>query len=138
MQIVMDSITIRLQDETLARIENEAEQRDLSKSKVIRGWFADRDELQREYERLQSERDELQAECNRLRDEYEEQIEELEREIERTHREKRLVLEQREEYTDLVKTVERQQSLAERKAGAGLWTKTKWALFGMDTDEEHR
>ena len=73
-----------------------------------------------------------------MRDEYEKQIEELEREIERTHREKRLVLEQREEHTELVNTVKEEQSLAKRKAEAGLWTKTKWALFGMNTDEEHR
>ena len=44
----------------------------------------------------------LQTECDRLRDEYEKQIGELEREIERTHREKRLVLEEREEHTELV------------------------------------
>lgn len=135
MQIVMDSITIRLQEGTLTRIEDEAERRDLSKSEVIREWFADRDKLQREYEQLQSERDELQAEYDRLRDEYEEQIEDLEREIERTHREKRLVLEQREEHTELVNTVKEERSLVKRKAEAGLWTKTKWALFGMDSDE---
>lgn len=131
----MDSITIRLQDETLARIEDEAEQRDLSKSEVIREWFADRDKLQREYERLQSERNELQVECNRLQDEYEEQTEELEREIERTHREKRLVLEQREEHTELVNTVKEERSLVKRKASAGVLTRAKWWLIGMGDEE---
>lgn len=132
----MDSITIRLQAETLAKIEDEAERRDMSKSEVIREWFAERDELQRECEKLQDEYTELQTECDRLRDEYEEQIDELEREIERVHREKRLILEQREEHTELVRAVKEEQSLAKRKAEAGLWTKTKWALFGMADEEE--
>lgn len=131
----MDSITIRLQNETLTKIDDEAEQRDLSKSEVIRAWFAERDKLQRECEQLQSEYAELQAECDRLRDEYEEQIEELEREIERTHREKRLVLEQREEHTELVNTVKEEQSLAKRKANAGVLTRAKWWLVGMDGEE---
>ena len=131
----MDSITIRLPKETLEEISSEAERRDISKSEVIREWFRKRDELQSECAELRTECEQLQTECDRLRDEYEEQIDELEREIERVHREKRLILEQREEHTELVNTVERQQSLAERKARAGLLTKTKWALFGMKDEE---
>ena len=84
---------------------------------------------------ITSECAELRDECERLRTEYEDQIEELEREIERTHREKRLVLEQREEHTELVNAVKEEQSLAKRKAQAGLWTKTKWALFGMRDED---
>lgn len=131
----MDSITIRLQADTLARIEDKAERQDMSKSEVIRAWFDERDELQRECEQLQSEYAELQTECERLRDDYESEIKELEREIERVHREKRLVLEQREEHTELVDTVERQQSLAERKASAGVLTRAKWWLVGMSGEE---
>jgi Ribbon-helix-helix protein, copG family len=127
----MDPITIRLQNETFARIESEAEQRDLSKSEVIREWFTNHDELQREHVQLQSECDELQAKCDRLRNEYEEQIEELERETERTHREKRLVVEQPEEHTEFVNTVKEERSLAKRKANAGVLTRAKWWLVGM-------
>ena len=63
------------------------------------------------------------------------QYDDLKRENERLRNEKRTIIEQREEHTELVRTVERQQSLAERKARAGLLTKTKWALFGMSDDE---
>jgi uncharacterized coiled-coil DUF342 family protein len=112
----MDSITIRLPEETLEEIEQEAESRDLSKSEVIREWFRERDELQSEYEELQSEYEELQTECDRL------------------HRERRQLLEHREEHTELVRTVERQQSLAERKASAGLMTRAKWWFTGVPAE----
>lgn len=35
---------------------------------------------------------------------------------------------------ELVRAVEREQTLAERRAKAGLGTKLKWAVFGMDED----
>ncbi|WP_255681495.1 hypothetical protein [Natrinema sp. SYSU A 869] len=70
-----------------------------------------------------------------MRNEYEEQIEELEREIERTHREKRLILEQCEEHTELVNTVKEEQSLAKQKANAGVLTRAKWWLVGMGGEE---
>lgn len=36
---------------------------------------------------------------------------------------------------ELVRVVEEEQSLQKKRAQAGLWTKTKWALFGMSEDE---
>lgn len=63
-------------------------------------------------------------------------VEELETENQRLHRERRQLLEQREEHTDLVRAVESERTLAERRARAGLLTKAKWALFGMDDDEK--
>lgn len=77
----------------------------------------------------------------RARDEYadlEERVARLEAENERLRREKRLILEQRQEHTDLVRAVENDRTLAERKARAGLLTKAKWALFGMSDDENER
>lgn len=59
----------------------------------------------------------------------------LRQENERLRNEKRLILEQREEHTELVNAVKDDRTLAQRKADAGLLTKTKWALFGMGTDE---
>lgn len=54
----------------------------------------------------------------------------------RLHRERRQLLEQREENTELVKAVKEKRSLAKRRAEAGLLTKTKWALFGMKDEDE--
>ena len=50
--------------------------------------------------------------------------------------EKRLLLERREEHTELVAEVRKDRTLAERKAEVGLLTKMKWTLVGIDTDEE--
>ena len=36
---------------------------------------------------------------------------------------------------ELVRVVEQEQSLQKKRAQAGLWTKTKWTLFGMSEDE---
>lgn len=64
------------------------------------------------------------------------EAEALEQENERLRREKRLILEQREEHTELVRAVESERSLAERKASAGVLTRAKWWLVGMDDDEK--
>lgn len=39
---------------------------------------------------------------------------------------------------ELVEYVERERSLSERRASAGILQKTKWALFGMDVDGTDR
>ncbi|MDG5821840.1 ribbon-helix-helix protein, CopG family [Natronococcus sp. A-GB7] len=66
--------------------------------------------------------------------ELEQRIHDLETELERVHREKRQILEQREEHQELVKAVQSEQSLAEKKAQAGAFTRAKWWLTGMPSD----
>jgi len=63
-------------------------------------------------------------------------VAEVETEVERLQNEKRLVLEQREEHTELVRAVERERSIQERKAQAGLGQRLKWAIFGMPDNDE--
>ncbi|MEF8821957.1 MAG: hypothetical protein V5A52_06745 [Halovenus sp.] len=63
-------------------------------------------------------------------------VAELEQRVERLEREKRLILEQREEHTELVRQTERRQDIVERRAKAGLATRVKWAIFGMGDGEE--
>lgn len=103
----MHSVSTRLNDETYRTITETADERGVSKAEVLRELV-----------------------------EKGMQYDDVKRENERLRSEKRTIIEQREEHTDLVRTVERQQSLAERKARAGLLTKTKWALFGMDDDSD--
>lgn len=103
----MKSVSTRLEDETYRLIAETADERDVSKAEVLR---------------------ELVEKGIQYND--------LKRENDRLRNEKRTIINQREEHTELVRTVERQQSLAERKAEAGLLTKTKWALFGMNVDDE--
>lgn len=67
--------------------------------------------------------------------ELETEVDRLETELERVRTEKRLILEEREEHQELVRVVEREQSLEERRAQAGLAQRARWWLFGMDDDE---
>jgi len=63
-------------------------------------------------------------------------VAELETELERLRNEKRQILQQREEHTELVRAVERERSIQERKAQAGLGQRVKWAIFGMGDNDE--
>jgi TolA-binding protein len=68
-------------------------------------------------------------------DECRERVADLEQEVERLEREKRLILEQREEHSQLVRAVEQERTLEQERAEAGLATRAKWWLFGRDGDE---
>lgn len=103
----MERLTVRVPEDLLEEIEDLADAEDVSTSEAAR--------------RL-------------LRKGTEAEV--LEQEAERLRREKRLILEQREEHTELVRQVRSDRTLAERKAQAGLLTKAKWALFGMSDDEK--
>ena len=149
----MEPITLRLEEDTLEKIEKEAEEQDLKRAQYLRKIVANRskhEEVQREYEtklseyeekleRLQaeheSELDAIQAEYQKQIDNLESEVDDLETEIQRVHREKRQILEQRKEHTELVKQVEQERSLAEKKSQAGVLTRTKWWLTGMPVEE---
>ena len=68
-------------------------------------------------------------------DECRDRVAELEAELERVKREKRLILEDREEHSQLVRAVEREQEIAEKRARAGVLQRAKWWLTGMEGDE---
>lgn len=62
-------------------------------------------------------------------------VEELRNELDRVKEEKRLILEDREERQELVKYVKDERTAEQRMREAGLLTRTRWRLFGMDTEE---
>jgi len=64
-----------------------------------------------------------------------ERVGDLEQRVERLEREKRLILEQREEHSQLVRAVEEQRTLEQERAQAGLATRARWWLFGRDEGE---
>ena len=174
---VMDSVTLRLKENTVKSLDKEANVNDVSRSEHIRNIIRsrhDHEDIRTEYEEKISEyedqidelRDDLEekqatitdlrreveikedtiaeleeriANLERDRDrelaERERRIRDLKRERDRLQNEKRLILEQRDETTDLVRTAERQQDWIEKQAKAGLVRKAKWALFGMPDDE---
>jgi predicted nucleic acid-binding Zn-ribbon protein len=75
--------------------------------------------------------DDLEAETDRLQ----ERVDELETELDRVKNEKRLLLEEREEKKELVRYAEDQRTRAERKDSAPIWTRAKWKVLGMPSDE---
>lgn len=68
---------------------------------------------------------------------HRERIDELETELERVKNEKRLILQQRDENTELVRYAEQQRSKQERLASAGVLTSIKWRLTGVPDDDEN-
>jgi hypothetical protein len=63
-------------------------------------------------------------------------VEELRDELDRVKEEKRLILDDREERQELVKYVKDERTAEQRMREAGILTRTRWRLFGMDTEEE--
>lgn len=110
----MKPITIRISPNRLEEIENEAAKRDMSKSEVIRKRLNDLDDAEKLQRELQANLDELQTENERLK------------------REKRQILEQRQENKELQRYVEDELSYRE----AGLGTRMKWWLFGKGKDRD--
>ena len=110
----MEQITIRIPAEELEELEAEADEHGVSRSEHIRDLLASRHE--------DAERE---AEIERLR-----------AEVERLQKEKRLILEDREEKQELVRYVEDERSAEQRWRAAGLGTRLKWRVFGMPEDAD--
>lgn len=113
----MPSLTVRAEQERLDALDAEADERGISRAALIREIIDEREARENELDALKSERDELETEVKRLR------------------REKRQILDQREEHSELVETVAAEQSLAERRANAGVLTRARWWLVGMGDEE---
>lgn len=135
----MPNVSVRIDDERREELDDLADNAGLSRAAYIRDALDVREEyyelreeyseLRNDYDELQSEYDELQKDYTELREEHDrcgERIENLERENERLRREKRMILEQREENTELQRYV--QDELSYREAGLG--TRLKWWMFG--------
>lgn len=65
-------------------------------------------------------------------DDAEQTVADLEVEVERLKEEKRLILEERDEKRELAIYAEAQRTRQQRKDEAGIFTRTKWFLVGMD------
>ncbi|WP_227357381.1 hypothetical protein [Haladaptatus salinisoli] len=77
---------------------------------------------------LQQECDELEAHVEELQRERDERVAELQQTVERLEREKRMIIEQRDETETLQRYVEEEQTF--RRASLG--TRLRWWIFGMD------
>lgn len=99
----MAQISLRLPDDLLDELDSEADDRDVTRSEYIRDTLESRHGLRRE-------------------------IAERDREIERLNRERRQLLEQREENRELRRYVDDELEYRD----APLWIRARWFIFGKD------
>jgi|APHM01.1.fsa_nt_gi Ribbon-helix-helix protein, copG family. len=116
----MEQITLRVPEDTLAALDEEADEHSDSRSKYIRDVLDSRNEHTENM------------------DDMREQIDALETELERVRNEKRLILEQREEKNELARFAEQERTARERREqrrAAPAWRRAKWWVFGAPDGE---
>ena len=114
----MKRVTVSLEEEHVEAIDDFQEANDLdSTSEAVRRLLDAYEDLQADYENLHTECEELQTE------------------VERVKNEKRLILQEREQKHELMEYVEEERTVEQRWREAGLTTRVRWKLFGMDRDE---
>lgn len=112
----MSQITLRLDDDLLAALDDEADERDVSRSQHIREAIESRreaDELRRELE---------QAEA---------QVADLRRQLQQANA-------RQDDVGKLVEYVEEERAMQQRereRRDAPLWTRAKWYVFGRAENE---
>lgn len=122
----MPNLTIRASADLLSELDAEAEAATGgNRAAYVRSVLESRHSGDARADALESQLDECRAHAD-----------DLESELDRCRRARRQLLAQREEHGELVAAVERERSVAERRARAGLWTKLKWAVTGMPDDDE--
>jgi predicted DNA-binding protein len=107
----MKNVTVRLSDETVETLDEEADDLDLSRAEYLR-------ELIQKGRDYQATEDELEATQN---------------EVERLHRQLQATNARQEDVGELVEYVEQEKSLKERereRRDAPLWRRARWFLFG--------
>jgi len=115
----MQKVTFSLTDDHLDTINEFQEENDISsRSEALRRFIDDYEELHTEYEELHT------------------QCEELQTELEQERNRNKMILEQREEHTELVKYVQDERTAEQKWREAGIGQRLKWRLFGMDTDDK--
>ena len=126
----MANVSVRLQDDVVEQLDDEASDHGLSRAEYIRSLIQCRTEskeLRSELDEIRDDYDELQAEhekeLNALEEQYEARLNNLERQLKAANQ-------KNERIDELVRVHDREQTLAERKASAGVLTRAKWWLVG--------
>ena len=115
----MQKVTFSLEQEQLDTLDEFQEENDISsRSEALRRFIDDYEELHTQYEELHT------------------QCEKLQTELEQERNRNKMILEQREEHTELVKYVQDERTAEQKWREAGIGQRIKWRLFGMDTDDD--
>ena len=140
----MEPVTLRFSADTIDTLDEEADEHGLSRAKYVREVVRNRheaDAVRDEYEAKADQlRDEYEAKLEQLRDEHEattdelrDELDELQTENDRLRREKRQVLDVRDENTELVRFAEAEKERRDRehdRRTAPAWRRAKWWLLG--------
>lgn len=134
----MQQITVRLAEDTIAKLDEEADEHGVSRSERIREVIDSRHEVVE----LRAEHKER---INNIRTEYERQIDDLETQIERVEAERddlRRQLAKANQRIDAANEVvayaREERSAEQRRREAGLLTRAKWWLIGQETGDKER
>ena len=119
--------TVSLSDENTEYVDNRADEGD-SNAEAIRQ-AVDR------ARRLEGRERSVAADARERIEHHRDRVAELERELERVKNEKQVIINQREENTELVRYAQRERSKQERLASAGLLTSIKWRVTGVPDDD---
>ena len=115
----MKRVTVSLEEEHIEAIDDFQDTHDLdSTSEAVRRLLDSYEELRADYEELHTDYEEAQNEVERLKNE------------------KRLILEDRQEKQELVEYVEEERTAEQRWREAGLTTRLRWKVFGMDSTDD--
>lgn len=126
----MEQITLRIQEDVLEDVEAEAEGSNQSRAEYLREVIESRNESEKLRDEYEEKAEQLRTEFESEVDELEAKVNELQTELDRVHREKRQVLDQREENQELKRYVEDELSWREQSLG----TRLKWWVFGKGSD----
>lgn len=106
----MQTITLRLDENTVESLDEEADKRDVTRSEYVRTIIDQR----HEYKRLQSEHERI--------------TDKLQGKIDRLENEKQTLISDRQERQELVRYVEDERTWRQQP----LTTRLRWWLFGQD------
>lgn len=103
----MKTVTVRLDEEEVEDLDEEAENQDISRSEYIRAILEARHDTEQEIQQLKTDNERLQRKLTE-------------------------VISLKEEHEDLIRHTEEQKSLEMKKHQASLVTRMKWLVFGGD------
>jgi len=127
----MEKISISLRDEQLQHVGEREENENETRSEAVRT-LVDRGMNAAEHE------EKLRGRMEELERKKDEEIEQLRTEIDRLQRERRQILEQREENQELVRFAEEQRSLVSEqrdRRNAPVWRRAKWWVLGRGQEQ---
>lgn len=161
----MNPISIRLDSDTVAELDAEADAKGISRNSHLKGIIAHRNEysqLKDEYERLRNDYADLKAEKERIethrdaleeghsvtteqleaivseRDRLREEVDDLKRDRDRFERKLTAANSRQDDLGEVVEYVEGEKSLAERREERGrapVWRRFRYWLLGTPEDE---